>query len=259
MQSTGLKKLAALGFFVLAPACGPKALPAFITGLGYTEVRPPSAGLYEPGAIVGWTPGSDGKLGSIKVVCTKSASVGSGELATEAASADWTINKLSKQDLEFGIQYLKLIDAKSTYTGLQSVSLTFDQTKVKNLAISSAVAGMNNRSVDCKNAIAQQKAAGVKLSMVTEVLEASVKYKVKHSFGQDRNAVLNLLETLKTTLKASGSNVDEESLTGTALYWGMKDDTSIVEPVSPNHVTMAAVRMIPATSVTIDPSPPLAQ
>ena len=217
---TGVTTIFLSGCCHIMPTLGCK-----INDYGFNELRPATK-LFPPGAIV--SPVAD-RPGVWDTVCGQKASLGSTVEIDESPTFNQELVNAVSASFDLDANYLNKIKAETKLSFIKNIKQTISNATVAQISADKVFENIINRSAGCKQAINNANKNHRTTSMIVSILKADVVYEIEYNDEIQGNAGIdpNLIKGLAAKLGASYSNSGSNKLTGTGLYWGVRDDVRL--------------------------------
>jgi hypothetical protein len=207
---------------------------------GYTEIRPPSK-FFAPGTMV-WV--KNQKPFEAGIICTSEASLGYSFQPMASATATMDLSRSTNRDFGIDADYLKLIRADARFSQVGSITVKIEHPVLYELVDTDVLRHGNERSLNCRRAVALRRDKGFQISMIASALRADVTYTVQWSnkVGLGTGANAEVLQALAGELGAEHATVSGHTITAKNLYWGIKDDAFLAQLTEPHRLQGVAKR-----------------
>lgn len=246
-------RLTLLGSLLLLTAC--PGVGDLLRLYGYTELRPPST-FFAPGTMV-WVKSQ--KPFTAGIICTQRSSLGDNFQPLTSPTEDANLTKAASRSFELDAQYMEIIKGNVAFSSIDSVTAQMQNPLIYTVDDVDIIDNVGKRDPVCTQAVEGRKAAGYKITMISNALMGDVLYTVtyKTNVNIDVAAKIAMLQNLALELKIQNATVTENTIQGKGLFWGVQDDTYLaglgIDPNSPIQVPPAgpspinaSTRIIPA-------------
>jgi hypothetical protein len=248
MKSFQIKsfKVALVSGLLFLTAC--PSIGQLLQMYGYTELRPPST-FFAPGTMV-WVQNKNPFTAGI--ICTQQTSLGPNFAPMVSPTEDATLTKASSQSFLLDANYMDIVHADIAFDAVQSITAQIQNPLVYVLSDVDILNNIGKRDPVCTQAIEGRRAAGYKVTMISQALMGDVVYTVEYKTDAklDAGAKLAMLQNLALALKIENATLTETSISGKGLFWGVQDDTYLASLGDPNAADTAGNgngrRLIPA-------------
>lgn len=223
---------------------------------GYTEIRPPSK-FFAPGTMV-WVRSQ--KPFSAGIICTEQSSLGPRFRPVVSETAAMELKRATDRSFSLNADYVQLLRGDVRFKNVHEVTVRLERPVMYEVVDTDILKYQNDRSANCRRALALRRDAGYQVTMIASALQADVTYTVtwSHDVGAAVGSSLETLQALALELGADHAQVHERTITAQGLFWGIKDDAFLARLSEP-HVLFdfpAHARLIsPARTFAVTNTP----
>lgn len=206
---------------------GCPGLTDLLKSYGYAEIRPPSD-LLAPGSVV-WVQTT--KPFQAGVVCTQDESLGDDFEVSYSQTATSSLRRKVEGSFQIDAELLEILKAEAGMRSIKNVSVQLTNPTIESIRDTDVQMFAGHRSPHCKAAIAARKAAGFNVTMISSAIRADVVYSVtwEKSAEMDVKARIDAIQGLAARLGIRAVRVDEHTIQGVNLYWGVTDDRYLAQ------------------------------
>lgn len=208
----------------------------------FTELDPPST-LSPPGTLV--VVNKEHPL-VIGVICASSESLGdkfSGKVLTSSSSSSKEAEQLTGS-FQLGGESQTRLAGQADSKFVKKVTLTLSDVKLMELPDSVVFQFIADRKDSCAKALEFRRKHNLKVSMIKAVIQANVVYRVDFEGNLDTTAKSRITEHIAENLGLKTQDGSEDTIQGSGLYWGVRDDESLAT-ISPSHPPMTGAQVHP--------------
>lgn len=221
----------ALGCQPSAPSA--KDLSSVLAGYHYTALEPPST-LTPPGAIVSVQNANPLVLG---LVCDCDSALAHEAPISTSDSASSNVAQSLTGSFDLGVDLVNRVNLDVGGNFVQSITISLSNVKLIEIPDTSVVHYSSDRSADCKTAIQRDRAQGEQLTMIKSALQADAAYNITYTNGVTTAIKAQIGPQLAVSLNASIGSSGSGQLTGTALFWGLRDNEALIDwGNAPEHI-----------------------
>jgi len=243
-------KMGLVGLLLTLTAC--PGIGQLLRMYGYTELRPPST-FFAPGTMV-WVKSSNPFTAGI--ICTQGTSLGPNFVPMQSPTADAQLTKMSSGSFELDAQYMDIVKGDVAFAAIKSITAQIQNPVLYNLNDVDVMDNLSNRDPVCAQAIADRRAAGYKVTMISSAIMGDALYTVtyKTDANLDVEAKLAMLQNLALELKITEATLTQDTIQGKNLFWGIMDDKYLASLGDQNAVAPAPTPPSNATGNRIIPA-----
>lgn len=214
----------------------------------FTEVRPAST-LLAPGTVVWVKHANPFNAG---IVCTQRASLGKDFVPLQSPTTDAAMRRAVNTEFHIDADYLREIKVDLRFQLVNNVTVKLHNANVLAISDTDVMTSLEQRNPLCDRAIAARRAAGYKISMISQALLADVTYNVefKQQTVLDPQSRAQITKDLALKLGIDVSLARETTIEGKGLYWGIVDDKYLAS-ITPEggETSPAGQRMFAASDI----------
>ena len=196
---------------------------------GYTELEPPST-LTPPGTIVMVQSANPLELG---VVCEEASALAASAPVQNSNGASSNVVNSTTGTFDLGLNVVNRVNAQIGMDAVKSISVSLNNVQEIEIPDDTVVQFAAQRTQPCKTAIDLRQQEGDKLTMIKSVLKADATYNITYVSNFNTSIQAQILPTIAANLNASIGVNNSGSLTGTGLYWGVRDNSVLVNWPNP--------------------------
>jgi hypothetical protein len=249
----------ALAASLVVSGCG-KPVQDQLKEFGYSELQPPSV-LLPPGTFVALKQSSPLMVG---IVCTRESAFGDGIGSKVVSSPSITSSQTKSLEGSFSLSanYVKGLTAGASAKAdaVEGITVKMANVVIQELPDEVVIELFSKRSGPCTEAIALRRQKNARVSLIKSVVAADVTYVIRYATSVAADAKVELTKKIAAQLGMTGARTGEESVSGTQLLWGVRDDADLA---AYNGGTLAATGsatrtrlMTAGQMVGVDPTPP---
>jgi hypothetical protein len=249
-----------LGMLVAALSAGCSSpVGKYVTEQGYTATVPPTT-LYSPGTLVYYDEKAAIPFG---LVCTQQQSLGADLQLETSASQTEQVSEMSKGEFNLEAKYLDYISGNAKAKVVKSVTMKFDNVRVLALSTATIFNTVKKRDAGCEKSIKFYESKGARISMVTEVIQASVMYDVVFESNADASVQAQYMQQFAAKMGGKVDTKSQTTVTGEGLFWGLREDAELakITPADGVRDVPRNKRIVPVQLLEVDvtlPSQPVA-
>lgn len=208
-------------FLTALPAC--PSLHQMLAAYGYVELKPPSK-IFAPGTIVWVRQTEPFEAG---VICTAERAMGPDFVPMESPTMNRSMQKAAKKGVNLTADVQALASGKVNVDAIENVQMTFKNAKIVELNDADIQdLAYQRRDARCIRAVDLRRRAGFTITMISSALQADVDYSVSWSRSSSLSAEAKVaqLQALSAQLGLDANATTDKTMSGTGLYFGVKDD-----------------------------------
>lgn len=187
----------------------------------YSEIRPPSK-LPQPGLVVEVKNSKPMELG---IICDpRHYGEDLAKYALPSPSASQTIKRKLERRFKLSGSYLQEAEGRVDYAAVKSISLTFENVVVTDIAKGSLYKLRESQDPDCTKAISDGIREKDRLTAIVSVVQADVAYKIEWKESATAEVKGKVSAELAAALNAEVADEGNSTLVGKGLVWGVRDN-----------------------------------
>jgi hypothetical protein len=192
---------------------------------GFAELLPPST-LVPPGTIV-QIKQLDPLL--ISIVCTRESAFGADIKDKVRTSSSST--SVNSKDLEgsfsLGAEGIRGVSGSAKGGGIEKVTMTLSNVTIEELPDDVIFGALKFRTSECELAIKLRRSNHDSLTLVKSAVAGDVNYAIRYQSDVSASVRAELTKQLAANLGLMSSQTSDTNVSGTHLYWGLRDDVEL--------------------------------
>jgi hypothetical protein len=231
---------------ILVSGCAKSELTELIQKYGFQRISPPRNSL-SPGSVITIKDISkEEKI--VKVACWPDQAYP--DLPKPEISKTVTVDLKSRVEKEFSLEasYLNVLEGTAESSHIKSVALSLSNSAVWEVSLADLASAEKSRLTACSVVLKELAQKKIPVFVITSVLSADVQYKlyVDNSSSLSLDAKQKLLKSASAKLGGTIASIDDLTLSGIQLHWGMYlDSADSLEASSVLNSDMPKVMALP--------------
>ena len=244
----------------MAIACMPPECDqagAMMRIMGYTAMAAPNM-LMLPGTLV--TVVSHHPF-SANIVCGPWSSLGPEWKPQRSPTASVQMRKVNGKSFSIEANLMENIKADARFKNVSGITGTLSNAMILEVRDEDVVAGMQNRSDECKYCIQKRLSSGYPITMISSAITGTVEYNINYTSdaNMDIKAKLDTTSALAVEMALSAQSITETTIKATNMVVGIRDDEYLaslsIPQLDETAISRGTRHIQPETDADIIPIP----